>query len=452
MTEPVDASQTATPNKPPRKAMFIVFIVVFIDLLGFGVVLPLLPRYADAYLEPLGISNSAKGIVIGVILSSFSAMQFIFAPIWGRISDRVGRRPILIMGLAGSVVSYALFGLVSSSLFPQTGWLPLILILLTRIGAGIFGATISTATAVIADCTPKEKRSHGMALIGAAFGIGFTFGPLIAFAGLEFFQQEHAGPGFLAAGLSLVGLLLAIRLMPETLTRDTSPGAKKSRLDLHNLYSTLKTPTVGVLVLTFFITTFSFANFESTLSLLTKASFGMKDQNNFLVFAYLGFVLMFAQGYLYRKFIKTIDEVVLMRIGLGLIFLGLVGVGIVGYYATALHNLTGNATTYVPIFYLVLALAVTGFAFLNPSLQGLISKRSDAHRQGEVMGVNQSFSALARILGPLIGLPLFTENQLLPYCFAGLMLLLLIVLVRKISKEPAKSHEIVGEVAPPMME
>ncbi len=232
-------------------------------------------------------------------------------------------------------------------------------------------------------------------------------------------------------------MLLAIRLMPETLAPGV-PSAKKPWLDVHGLYATLKTPTVGILVLTFFVTTFSFANFESTLSLLTKAAFGLVDEQNFLVFAYLGFVLMFAQGYLYRKFVKKVDEVVLMRIGLVWIFLGLVGVGVIGYLATAVHDEKGDASVYVPWFYLALALAVAGFAFLNPSLQGLISKRSDPHRQGEVLGVNQSFSALARILGPLIGMPLFTgeKTHILPYGFAGLLLIFLAVLLRKIEKTP----------------
>ncbi len=157
MTEAVDPSAIAPPSKPPRKAMLIVFLVVFIDLLGFGIVLPLLPRYADVYLINLGLPEYAKGIVIGVLMSSFSAMQFIFAPIWGRVSDRVGRRPILILGLAGSVVSYGavwprFFEFVAARRldavdpdFADPDW------------GGDFGATISTAAAVIADCTPKES-------------------------------------------------------------------------------------------------------------------------------------------------------------------------------------------------------------------------------------------------------------------------------------------------------
>ena len=309
-----DLSAPAPPPTSPRAAMFTVFLVVFIDLLGFGIVLPLLPRYAEEFI-PKGTSEPIQGLVIGILMSSFSAMQFLFAPIWGRISDRIGRRPILLIGLAGSVISYAAFGLVSE-IEPQTqGWFVIILLLATRIGAGVCGATISTASAVIADCTTKEKRSHGMALIGAAFGIGFTFGPLVAFTGLSLFDKQPGAPGYLAAILSLIALIFAVRRMPETLP----PGGtsiKRSWLDLHGLFSTLKIPTVGLLVFTFFLATFSFANLEGTLSLLTKEVFQYSDRDNFLVFAFIGFVLMFAQGFVYRKLVKKMDEMKLMRIGI----------------------------------------------------------------------------------------------------------------------------------------
>src|SRR5262249_49399059 len=152
------------------------------DLLGFGIVLPLLPLYVFRLLTPLFPEEPKKiGAVLGVLMASFSFMQFLFAPIWGRISDRVGRRPILLVGLCGSVVFYALFAYASHVGFAGSPRLALVLILLSRVGAGIAGATISTAQAVIADSTPPEKRSHGMAMIGAAFGIGFTFGPLLCY-------------------------------------------------------------------------------------------------------------------------------------------------------------------------------------------------------------------------------------------------------------------------------
>src|SRR6516225_3382439 len=147
-----------------RAALLTVFLVVFIDLLGFGIVLPLMPRYAKNLLEPAGIPEQLHGLTIGGLLAVFSLMQFIFAPVWGRVSDRVGRKPILILGLAGSVVFYSLFGVASELMGEGLLGLSLALMFLSRIGAGVAGATIATAQAVIADTTTPEKRAHGMAL------------------------------------------------------------------------------------------------------------------------------------------------------------------------------------------------------------------------------------------------------------------------------------------------
>ncbi len=426
LPETIDVKPASVPlSKETRSALMIVFLVTFIDLLGFGIVLPLLPRYADDYI-PQGDSSFNRNLAIGVLLSSFSAMQLFFAPIWGRISDRVGRRPILLIGLVGSVVFYGLFGLVSE-MPKESGWLVIFLLLATRIGAGVSGATISTASAVIADCTPKEKRSHGMALIGVAFGIGFTFGPLIAWAGVKFFPGQHGGPGYLAAALSLIALIIAYRKMPETLP----PGGvqiKRSWLDMKGLTDTLKTPTVGLLVFAFFLTTFGFANFEGTLSMLTQKVFHFSDDRNYLIFAYIGFVLMMTQGFIYRRLVKKLDEVKLMRIGIVAMFLGLAGLAVL----TALVDHSDDHDLHLGGFLIAVAVCVFGFAFLNPSLNGLISKRSDPHRQGEILGINQSFSALARILGPVAGMLLFGVEHMLPYAVAAGMFAIVLGLLTRI--------------------
>src|SRR5205085_1547129 len=149
---------------PSRGSLLVIFLTVFIDLLGFGMVLPLLPIYARSF------EIKQEGLVIGLLMASFSAMTFIFAPLWGRLSDRIGRRPVLIVGLAGSVAFYILFGLA-------TVWKSLAWLFVARIGAGIAGATIPAAQAYVADVTSLKNRAKGMALIGAAFGLGFTFGP-----------------------------------------------------------------------------------------------------------------------------------------------------------------------------------------------------------------------------------------------------------------------------------
>src|SRR4051812_4093095 len=221
------ANAPRSPDNAPRAtkgALLIVWLVVFIDLLGFGIVLPVMPRQAEPYLDQLGLAPAARGAVIGVLFSVFSLMQFVFSPMWGRISDRIGRRPVLLISLLGSVVFYALYAFAVTRPTDEAA-LALVLMLLSRIGAGVAGASVGTAAAVIADCTPPDKRAKGMALIGIAFGAGFTLGPLIAYFGLELFEEAEWSVGALASGLSLVALVIAFLVFKET--RDPNNKAGK---------------------------------------------------------------------------------------------------------------------------------------------------------------------------------------------------------------------------------
>lgn len=505
--------------------MFIVFLVVFIDLLGFGIVLPLLPRYSSSYLGVL--PDWLQGATLGILFSIFSIMQFFFSPMWGRISDRIGRRPVLLIGLCGSVVFYGLFGAASNipSSFRLTdealaqlrkadmpesvlsklahlkdrempeeemmreiaavlgnadrekwefgilsrtnvpsvaSWLALGLLFLSRLGAGVAGASVSTAAAVIADCTPPDKRAKGMALIGAAFGFGFTFGPLIGYLGLTVFDRAHWAPGAMASLLSFGALLLAIRMLPETLvvagktpagnelfgssrtgevlqTPTTgSPetpvaGRAPAGRELFSISRTrevLRTPTIGSLVLIYFFVIFGFANFEGTLSVFTASAFNLSNEDNFLVFAYVGLVLIIAQGGVYRRLAGKMSEESLLSVGIALMFIGLAGLATVAWMAGE-----GKEAANLKVsFYCALAAAVFGFAFVNPSVTALVSKRSDPRRQGEVLGVNQSFAALGRILGPLAGLILFNLglSHTLPYLAGVATLIVVVMLVPRI--------------------
>lgn len=424
---------TETTNDASRKrALLIVFLVVVIDLLGFGIVLPLAPRYVKDFAHHM--SETAQGLLIGALMSSFSFMQFLFAPLWGRISDRIGRRPVLIVGLIGSVLFYALFGYASA--FPsEQANLALTLMFVSRIGAGLFGATIATAAAVIADNTPKEQRAKGMALIGAAFGIGFTIGPLIAFAGEKLFPDARSGPGYLAAVLSFIALVLAIRLMPETNQNRSVARGMTDLWRLGSLWALLRTRHVGLLIVIFFMAVFAFANFEGTLSLLNQSAFNLGNDWNYIVFAFVGASLMVAQGYLYRKWVTTWGEVKLARIGIVLMLVGLANLA--GVAATASATQSGFLRFIMMTWFLAtLFIAVCGFAFLNPSMNALISKRTDADKQGEVLGANQSASALARILGPAVGNGLFplTTRHELPYVVAAGLLLVVLLLSPKLGE------------------
>jgi MFS family permease len=439
----------AEPEQARTSALFIVFLVVFIDLLGFGIVLPLLPLYANRLLTPLYPGDEQRlmrGAVLAVLMASFSFMQFLFAPIWGRISDRIGRRPILLLGLAGSVVFYGLFAYASHAGFAGQAALGIALILAARIGAGIAGATIATAQAVIADCTPPEKRARGMALIGAAFGIGFTFGPLLCYTSFFIPSLDKAAPGAAASLLSLVALVLALVLLPETL-RTGSAAGRRHWLQLGTTIEVLKMPVIGALVLTFFLATVAFGSLESTLALMnqvlvsagkvvrlddmTDAQLDDVFKKSSLIFAFVGLVLMLVQGGIYRRLIGRVSELGFMRTGVLLMVFGLCGV-IATVVAIARGALAGADTT-IPIALVILAVLVGGFALMTPSVQALISKRADPTRQGEILGVNQSFSALARILGPAIGSFLFfvDTSHAMPYVVGlGLMIAVFLLTLR----------------------
>jgi MFS family permease len=437
-------AEAASPPADPqagvrRKAMFIVVLVMFIDLLGFGIVLPLLPRYGESFLRPVLGPEYAwlEHPLLGLLMASFSAMQFLFAPLWGRLSDRVGRRPFLLLGLTGSVLFYGLFGFASDwGEVAGRQLVGLILLFVARIGQGVAGATVSTAQAVIADCTTPEKRSRGMALIGAAFGVGFTFGPLIGALALLLAPAHPGGPGYAAAAISGVALLLAVGLMPETRRPGAPAGHRRGWLNLSGLRLALDTPTVATLIGTFFLATLAFASFEPTLALVTKDVLHYSDEGNFLIFAYVGLVLMFAQGGLYQVLARRgVSEIAFMLAGAGLMAVGLGSLGAVSFLA----SLGPDAPTHAQLLAGVMAavaVAVVGFAFLTPSVQALISRRSDAARQGEILGVNQSANAMSRILGPVLGLGLYgvLPSHALPNVFSVVLLLAVVLLTLGVRK------------------
>ena len=431
-----------------RKPLLIIFITVFVDLLGFGIVMPLLPRYAEHFLpadcwvelaadeasgsvvQSIPFEGNAVltkkltgrgGMLLGCLMASFSAMQFLFAPLWGIVSDRIGRRPVLLVGLLGSTIFYGLFALVTQwgNSGPILGISPLIWLYLTRIGAGIAGATIPTAQAYIADCTDEKTRGKGMAIIGAAFGIGFTFGPLLGsfFAPSTLTAAPSAAPGYVAAVLSGIAFLFGVTSLPESLKPDSASRASSHGwLKFGAMFRVLLHRTLGPIIFAVFLTTFAFGQFEQTLAMLTKR-FHVSDQGNFYVFAYIGLILTLAQGLLVRRLIPKLGEYRLALIGVVLMTVGLLLLGF-----TAKSGTLGMLILFLPI-------VVIGFAATTPSLQSMLSLNSGDDEQGEVLGVGQSISSLARIAGPVVGLTLQARDQALPYWFGSLLMALGIVMV-----------------------
>ena len=443
------SNETSSPNR--RGSLLAVFLAVFIDLLGFGIVLPLLPIYGKAFAGDM--NDATRGLIVGLLMSSFSAMQFVFSPIWGKLSDRVGRRPIILLGLAGSVLFYALLGVA-------TMYRSLAGLFIARIGAGVCGATIATAQAYIADTTSAENRTKGMALIGAAFALGFTLGPLIGAAALlaggggEF----SPWPGFAAAILSGAALAYAYGKLPESLHRDSQTAAR-TQLSGSVVWKTLATPATGCVVLASFIYVFAFGGLESTVSLLVDAfaarhaedsagvvgyaplentaaswakRFGDPEQQTqiaiLIVYAVIGITLAVAQGFLVRRLASKLSEITLATTG------AVIGVAAFGGMAYGVLQNRFDAT-----FIAILA-EVVGFAFVAPSLQSLLSRRADPAQQGAVLGVSQSASSLARILGPILMLWLFGLRISLPYLTAAVMMSAGLLLIFAAAKtKPARA-------------
>ncbi len=357
--------------------IFVVWLIVFIDLVGFGIIIPLGPYYASQI--------GASATEVGILMAIYSLMQFLFSPFWGKLSDRVGRRPILLMSLMGSSLSYLFFA------FSTEFWM----LLSARAFAGFFGANISVAMAYIADVTDEKNRSKGMGLIGAAFGLGFIMGPAIggglSEVGLKLGDQPPFGIGFAALGASAIcflNFLVAVKVLKESLTEEKKRGLKKreSRIELTKRFLFRK-PT-GVLLLMGFISTFAFAHMESTLALFVKDYFDWNFTKASFAFAYVGVISVFTQGFLIRRLMPKYGEPPLMFTGVTMTGLGMLGIAL---------------STEVWMLGLAVTIMGLGSGMFNPSNLGSISMSADSKDQGAVMGTAQSFSALGRILGPLSG-------------------------------------------------
>lgn len=348
----------------------ILFFTVFMDLVGFGIVLPLLPIYAEEY--------GASALTAGLLLASFSLMQFLFAPAWGHLSDRIGRRPVLLISLLGSVIGYSLFAWASAI---QS----LTLLFVARILSGVMGANIPVAQAYIADTTTADDRAHGMGLIGAAFGLGFILGP--ALAGLAIHVGE-AGPGIVAAVICAINLLLAFRRLPESLSPENRTRHAETDGQFRRVAQALVRPGLRGLLWMFFIFTIALSVWETTLPAFCMRRFNWDEHIMPWIFVYAGVLSAFFQGYLIRRLRKRATERSLIRVGSILTVLGYIGIALGGR---------------IWIHLVSLAVLSLGIGATSPSLMGLLSRRASADEQGRTLGVGQSLSSAARVLGPVAG-------------------------------------------------
>jgi MFS transporter, DHA1 family, tetracycline resistance protein len=399
-----NAALQSTDGEKTGRTLAIVFFTVFMDLVGFGIIIPIQPFFA----ETLGASPT----LVTLLGASFSLMQFLFTPFWGRLSDRVGRRPIMLISIATSAVGYTIFGFSRN--------LPMLFA--SRMLAGFGSANIGTAQAIIADSTSPEQRAKGMGIIGAAFGLGFIFGPAL---GGAFGQISLSAPLFLAAGLAIVNWISAFFFLPETY----KPGSMTthSAAQAHPVFSIRrfqgygKYPAVPRLFLMFLIFTTAFSMMEQVIGLFIENHWAAGPVSHetakhaalltTYVLLVVGVTSTIIQGGLIGRLVKKFGERSLLVCGTLLVAASFIGIPFAG--------LTG-------IYSIMLITAITmavGTGFTNPSLSSLLSRSVGSSEQGSTLGLGQSLSALGRIIGPSVAGFLFEAHDSLPFWVGGVLLL-----------------------------
>ncbi len=364
-----------------KSALVVIFLTIFIDLLGFGIIIPLLPSFS---VSELHISESMIGLIAGI----FSLMQFLFTPVWGSLSDRYGRKPILVMSLIGSVISYLLLSMVFSGFILST-----VLLLVARAFAGVFSANISAAQAVISDITTPEERTKGIGLISAAFALGFVFGPAIG--GILSQHFGYGFPVFISACLSFIAAMLCIFIFKETLSKEIQLGNRENKrssnpLNLRLISGILKNKAIGKYIIIFFVVVFAFSNIFGTIQLFAERKEGMNLNQAEVgyIFSFMGIASALVQIF-FLKFIQRIfGENKTLVLGC---FLAIFGLGFIGF-----------STTIVFLLFLIFLLAV-GNGLSNTVAISLLSQNTNPQEQGAVLGINQSLGSFARFLGPVWG-------------------------------------------------
>ena len=383
--------------------MPVLFLIVFIDLIGFGIIIPLLPFYAEFF--------QASPEMVGLIMATYSFTQFLAAPFWGRLSDRIGRRPVLLVSLAGASASYVWLG------FAESLWM----LFAARAVGGAMAGNISAAFAYVADITTRENRAKGMGMIGAAFGLGFIAGPAIGgiLAGSDPVNADFQSPAFAAAALSAAALILAIVTLKESLSLDIRQrlAQQPPQKRLAMLREALKRPHLGLLLTLTFLSTFVFAGLESTFAMWSRRQFGWGPEQNGYLFAFVGLLCAFIQGGLIGRLARKFGEA-------GLIIQGALALAI----GIAMIPFCSNVVMLV----IAMSFAGYGFSVTSPALNSLISLQAGEDEMGGIMGVTRSASTMARFIGPAWAGFLFgTLGRDWPYFGGALIMVIVLILCAK---------------------
>ncbi len=403
-------SDLETPRAAPRKrALLTVFLTILLDLIGFGMILPFLTFYAQEF--------HASPLQIGLLFSSYSLTQLLCAPLLGRLSDRAGRRPVLLGSIAGSAISYVVFALAPNYA----------VLLLARSLSGVAAANYAIAQAYMADVSTPQERSKAMGLVGAAFGLGFVLGPALGGVleqlGASVAPLAHIGPRlvpFAAAGLSTLNLLIASVSLPESLSPELRRSAASrggSWMGFRELREVWRdTPLRGLMVL-FFLVMLCFSMMETTLALFCQARFGFGARETSWLFVFVGIVLVIVQGGLLGRLVRKFGERRLILGGIVLMALGLALLPLTPVTIPPVWSKLG-------LLFLSLLLLAVGNGIHNPSTTGLLSRLAGEESQGSTIGLSRSFGALARILGPSAGTWIFAAAGVRwPFWSAGLLMM-----------------------------
>jgi DHA1 family tetracycline resistance protein-like MFS transporter len=368
----------------PRPSLSVLFSVIVVDLVSFGIVVPILPFWAERY--------GASGFMLGVILASHALMQFLLAPTWGRISDRIGRRPVMLLTIAGTALSLVGLGFADS----------LFQIFLARVAAGIFGANISVATAYLTDVTEESERTRWMGMVGASFAVGFTLGPPI---GGLLARVSHGAPMFFAAGLAVVNLVWAALRLVEPERREAAATAE-AVIPMRNRFQALRNDAVRRICLVYFLYSLAVTQLETVFAYFMLERFGYRELGVAMLMFAMAVLMGGIQGGAMKKLAQLFPERSLALTGLTVMILGFACLPFVDSVGVLL----------VPLTLLALARAIA-----QPPLMSLVSLHAEVADRGIVMGVFQSSASGARIVGPLIAGALYDRSPGWPFWMAALL-------------------------------
>jgi MFS transporter, DHA1 family, tetracycline resistance protein len=387
-----------------RASLLVLFLTVFIDLIGFGMVIPFLSFYAREY--------GASGIAVGGVVGIYSIMQFFFAPVWGRLSDRVGRRPVLLISLTASTTGYLLFAFTQS----------LTVLFASRVIAGIGGANIGTAQAYIADSTSPENRTKGMGLIGAAFGLGFILGPpmsgILAAIGTRRGLPGNLLPGLVAAGLSFTAFLIALSVLAESKPPNLVPrSGVPPQFDRRIWREIFSNPLLASLMGGLFLTLLAVAGMEVSVTIHGRDRFQFEQLDMAYLFLFMGVIVAGIQGGLIGKLVKRLGEKRVIVTGAAAFVIGFALV---------------PSIWRVPLLYAVAFFIAVGQGLCYPALTALVSKVAPENERGSLLGLAAAVGSLARFLGPLLSGFLYDVAKVAGAFYGGAVLMLgaLVIAVR----------------------